>query len=106
MPTIRERIRRGVPQEAERLGVGAGGVAHTDGGPELRLQGGVAYVAVHQLDRRLSSCLPVCGPLLLTSASRSKWAVAASCFKTNFFPAQLLSGDAAISAFRVGELRE
>jgi hypothetical protein len=63
MPTIRERIRRGFQQQAERLGAALAALL----GPMAVhnfVPRGVADIAVHRLDRRLSSCLAVCGPLL------------------------------------------
>jgi hypothetical protein len=46
---------------------------------------GVADVGVYRLDRRLSSCLPICGHCWAGTLSRSKRAVAPSCAKTIWF---------------------
>jgi len=63
MPTIRERIRGGFQQQAERLGAALaallGPMAVHNFAPR-----GVADLAFHRLDQRLSSCLAVRGPLL------------------------------------------
>jgi hypothetical protein len=52
-----------VPITGRAFTGGAGRVAHTDFGSQLRPEG-CADVAVYRLDRRLSSCLPICGPPL------------------------------------------
>ena len=63
MPTIREGLSRGLQQQAERLCAAWAALLTTRAAHNF-VPRGVADVAVYRLDRRLSSCLPICGPML------------------------------------------
>jgi hypothetical protein len=57
------RITRGFQQRAEHLWAALAALL-TPMAAHNFVPRGVADVAVYRLDRRLSSCLPICGPLL------------------------------------------
>ncbi len=85
MPNIRGRISRGFQQQVEHLGAALPPLFTSMAAPNF-IAWGVAGVAVHRLYCHLYSSLPYLRATVgLACVSRSRQAVAASCFKTIAF---------------------